>query len=99
MGNKLSKKLLIDDLVERMGEYRNNKQYIFIHTILRYKVINDFLEEFIGCDEPSEYKLDQIKEIIICAKDIYELDYYALPLSDVIYDKVIVRGEMEWKKL
>lgn len=89
MGNKLSKKLLIDDLVERMSEYRNNKQYIFIHTILRYKVINDFLEEFIGCDEPSEYKLDQIKEIIICAKDIYELDYYALPLSDVIYDKVI----------
>lgn len=96
MGNNIINYKILN-IIDRIKSYREKRQYVFIQVMLHYDIIKDFLNDFIIKQMSNDDELDIVKEIIISAKDLYELDYYTEPFEDSFYDKVIAKY-LEFRK-
>ena len=83
------KEYKILNLIDRMNEYKVNNQYVFILFILKYKIIREYIEYFIKCDKPNETELDVARDIIVHAKNLYEMEEYSEPFDDKLYDMLL----------
>lgn len=79
------------ETLNEMNEYLQDSKYLCVLVLLRSKEIIKYIDNFMKMksDYVSDDILDNIKDIIVAAKTLYESDIYCDPYDDIYYDKLI----------